>query len=398
MAELTPERSTLQREIRVLRAQHDLRWCVVSAAGSFDVAGRLVRVDGVTIDITERKEAANRQMLLAREVDHRARNALAIVQAIVRLGRAENVRDYVESIEGRIRALAQTHELLSQSRWQGADMLRIVNEEISPYRTRGTARITVAGPSVILPPDKAQTVALSLHELATNAAKYGALSSPDGEVSVRWEIERGHLTLRWTESKGPAVVQPKHLGFGMKIINASVGQQGGARVSFDWQPNGLVCTLSLAYGSPEPVKEPPKAMPEHLKLIVPAVRGPRVLLAEDEPLVGMLVRDILEEMGCTVTGPVSDLHEAQQAAKKGEFEAAVLDVNLGGAFAYPVAEALQAHTVPFIFLTGYAQDIIHERFSDSPILRKPIEREALETAVRTALAETAHRDRLRLRH
>jgi two-component sensor histidine kinase/DNA-binding response OmpR family regulator len=398
MAELAPERSTLQREVRVLRAQREQRSCVVSAAGTFDATGKLERVDGVTIDITERKEAANRQTLLAREVDHRARNALAIVQAIVRLGRAENVRDYIESIEGRIRALAQTHELLSQSRWQGADMLRIVNEEISPYRTRGAAHIAVAGPSVILPPDKAQTIALSLHELATNAAKYGALSDPNGEVDVHWEIERGQLVLRWTESNGPAVMPPKQQGFGMKIINASIGQQGGGSVTFDWRPNGLVCTLTLAYGSSESSRDSAKPMPEHLKLVVPAVHRPRVLLAEDEALVGMLVRDILEEMGCMVTGPISDLQDAQQIAKSGPFDAAVLDINLGGSFAYPVAEALQARGLPFIFLTGYAQDIIHERFSAAPILRKPIEREALETALRTALAESGYEDRQRLRH
>ncbi|HEY1962614.1 MAG TPA: response regulator [Rhizomicrobium sp.] len=398
MSELTPEHSTLQREVRVLRAQREQRFCVVSAAGTFDETGKLERVDGVTIDITERKEAANRQTLLAREVDHRARNALAIVQAIVRLGRAENVRDYIESIEGRIRALAQTHELLSQSRWQGADMLRIVNEEISPYRTRGAAHITVTGPSVILPPDKAQTIALALHELATNAAKYGALCRPDGEVSVKWDIAQGHLTLRWTEAKGPPVSPPKHQGFGMKIINASVTQQSGGNVSFEWQPNGLMCTLSLAYGSPEAVREPTKPLPEHLKLVVPAVHRPRVLLAEDEALVGMLVREILEEMGCMVTGPIADLHDAQQIAKDGPFDAAILDINLGGAFAYPVAEALQARGVPFIFLTGYAKDIIHERFTGAPILRKPIEREALETALHTALADTPHEHRLRLRH
>ena len=398
MADLSPERSTLQREVRVLRAQRELRYCVVSAAGTFDTAGRLERVDGVTIDITERKEAANRQTLLAREVDHRARNALAIVQAIVRLGRAENVREYIESIEGRIRALAQTHELLSQSRWQGADMLRIVNEEISPYRTRGAAHIAVAGPSVILPPDKAQTIALSLHELATNAAKYGALSDPNGEVAVHWEIDHGQLVLRWTESNGPQVMPPKQQGFGMKIINASIGQQGGGSVEFDWRPTGLICTLKLAYGSSESNREPAKAMPEHLKLVVPSVHRPRVLLAEDEALVGMLVRDILEELGCMVTGPISDLHDAQQIAKSGPFDAAVLDVNLGGSFAYPVAEALQARGLPFIFLTGYAQDIIHERFSTAAILRKPIEREALETALRTALAESGYEDRQRLRH
>jgi two-component sensor histidine kinase/CheY-like chemotaxis protein len=385
-AALSPENSTFQREVCIVRPDGHLRSCIVSAAGSFDDAGKMVRVDGVTLDITERKEAANRQTLLTREVDHRARNALAIVQAIVRLGRADNTRDYVAGVEGRVRALAQTHELLSQSRWQGADILRLVNEEVSPYRTRCATRIAVAGPSIILSPEKAQTVALALHELATNAAKYGALSNAEGEVSVRWEIHGGRLTLRWTELKGPPVSEPKHRGFGMKIITTSIAQQGGGEVRFDWQPGGLVCTISLTCGSAEDAKERAKAVPDHLKLVPPVSRRPHVFLAEDEALVGMLIREILEEIGCAVTGPISDLNTAVQTVRVGTFDAAVLDVNLGGSYAYPLAEQLRSNGTPFVFLTGYAQDTLDERFDGAPILRKPVERDALETALRTALA------------
>ena len=385
-AALSPENSTFQREVCIVRPDGHVRSCIVSAAGSFDEAGKIVRVDGVTLDITERKEAANRQTLLAREVDHRARNALAIVQAIVRLGRADSTPDYIAGVEGRVRALAQTHELLSQSRWQGADILRLVNEEISPYRSRCATRIAVAGPSVILSPEKAQTVALALHELATNAAKYGALSNAEGEVSVRWEIHGGCLTLRWTEVKGPPVSEPKHRGFGMKIITASVAQQGGGEVRFDWQHDGLVCTISLACGSVETGRQPPKSVPDHLRLVPPVSRRPRVFLAEDEALVGMLIREILEEIGCAVTGPISDLNTAVQTVRMGAFDAAVLDVNLGGSYAYPLAEQLCSNGVPFVFLTGYAQDTLEDRFSGVQILRKPVERDALETALRTALA------------
>ncbi|HEY1638169.1 MAG TPA: response regulator [Rhizomicrobium sp.] len=399
LSQITPENSTFQCEVCIVRVDGNLRWCVISAAGSFDTTGKVIRVDGVTLDITDRKEAANRQMLLAREVDHRARNALAIVQAIVRLGRADTTQDYIASVEGRIRALAQTHELLSQSRWQGADMLRLVNEEISPYRTRGAARIAVAGPSVILPPDKAQTIALALHELATNATKYGALSNPEGEVSVRWEVGGGRMTLRWTELKGPGVAEPKHRGFGMKIITASIAQQGGGEVRFDWQPGGLVCTLSLACGAGgDSIKGAAKSTPDYIKLVTPPPKRPRVLLVEDEALVGMLLREILEEIGCTITGPVSDLGEAQQMARAAPFEAAILDVNLGGAFAYPVAELLQMRQIPFVFLTGYAQDCVDERFSGAPILRKPIEKDALETALRTVLAGAPQGALLRATH
>jgi len=139
-------------------------------------------------------------------------------------------------------------------------------------------------------------------------------------------------------------------------------------------------------------------MPDHLKLVSPVSRQPRIFLAEDEALVGMLVRDFLEEIGCSVIGPVSDLGEALRNAKSGSFDAAVLDVNLGGTYAYPLADELQAQGVPFVFLTGYAQDSLDERFTGIPILRKPIERDALETALQTALASAPRETALRLRH
>jgi CheY-like chemotaxis protein/anti-sigma regulatory factor (Ser/Thr protein kinase) len=257
--------------------------------------------------------------------------------------------------------------------------------------------VAVAGPSVILSPEKAQTMALALHELATNAAKYGALTNENGEVTVRWEIANGRLTLRWTESKGPAVTPPSRRGFGMKIITASIAQQSGGEVSFDWRPDGLACILSLAYGGADTAQTASRAVPEHLKLVTPRPKSPRIFLVEDEALVGMLVREYLEELGCTVEGPVSDLNEAVKAAKAGEFDAAVLDLNLGGVSAYPLADLLQANAIPFMFVTGYARDGIDERFSTAPILRKPIERDALETALRTALASATRPMSLRLR-
>ncbi|HTK79381.1 MAG TPA: response regulator [Rhizomicrobium sp.] len=383
---LTRSRGTFQDEIRIVRADGRLRWCVVSAAGTFDVDDKLLRVDGVTIDITERKEAEERQTLLAREVDHRARNALAIVQAIVRLAKADSTQEFIKAVEGRIRALAQTHELLSQSRWQGADIQRLVNDEISPYRLRGAARISASGPSVILPPDKAQVIALSLHELATNAVKYGALSVDVGQVIVEWAIQSGQLELRWKEMNGPPVGNPAHQGFGMKIITASVSQQNG-NAFFDWRPEGLECTISLRCGTSESANSQRNTKLDRLKVVGQATGRPTILVVEDEALVGMLVCDLLEEIGCNVSGPISDLEEAVCAAKSGAFDAAVLDVNLGGSFAFPLADVLRARRVPFVFLTGYSLDGLDSRFSETPILRKPFEKEALEKALLSALAD-----------
>src|SRR5262249_15091551 len=153
------------------------------------------------------------------EVDHRARNTLAVIQSIIRLTRAKNVDDYVHAVEGRIKALARAHTLLSDSRWRGADLATLVAEELAPYRAGD--KIRCGGPDVSLQPATAQGLALALHELATNAAKHGALSSPAGKVTLEWELESEALTMRWSEAGGPAVAEPSSHSFGLKVIAAS---------------------------------------------------------------------------------------------------------------------------------------------------------------------------------
>ena len=239
------DKPTFQIELRIARPNGEIRYCICAGALTRDAAGHVTRVSGVTIDITERKQAEERQMLLAREVDHRARNALAVVQAIVRLTRAATAPSYVAAVEGRIRALSQAHTLLSQSRWEGADIARLIDEELAPYRNGTGARVKLTGHTIFLEPDKAQTLALALHELATNSAKYGALSSADGALDLSWQSEASIVTVHWRETGGPPVRAPTEHGFGTKIINASIKHQMGGDVMLDWRPEGLHCTLSI---------------------------------------------------------------------------------------------------------------------------------------------------------
>src|SRR6266481_5870451 len=204
-----------EAEFRIIRPDGEIRWCVGTAAATVDKAGRVVRVSGVTVDITERKHAEERQNLLAREVDHRAKNALALAQSIVRLTRGENVKAYIRSVEGRINALARVHTVLSLSSWQGAEMGRLIGEELAPYAVGD--QIVLSGSELQLQPATAQTLALALHELVTNSAKYGALSTLSGRLSVRWEIQDDDiLMLAWEERGGPAVQKPASRGFGTR--------------------------------------------------------------------------------------------------------------------------------------------------------------------------------------
>lgn len=249
-----------EAEFRIVRPNGEVRWCAGSAAVTVDPAGRVVRVSGVTIDITERKHAEERQNLLAREVDHRAKNALALAQSIVRLTRGDNVKAYVQSVEGRINALARVHTVLSLSSWQGAEIRRLVDEELAPYSVG--SRITLSGPEVQLRPATAQTLALALHELVTNSAKYGALSSQSGRLAVNWQDATGVLELIWEEKGGPPVQVPVSRGFGTRSVIASIESQLGGKADFDWQPEGLLCRLSVplfakaAASERTPMREP----------------------------------------------------------------------------------------------------------------------------------------------
>jgi PAS domain S-box-containing protein len=369
---------TVQTDFRVVQPGGSVRWCTGTAAASFDAANRLLRVSGVSIDVTERKEAEQRQDLLAREVDHRARNALAVVQSIVRLTRASSVGDYVAAVEGRIKALARAHALLSDSRWHSADLGALVAEELAPYRAGEAEKVEVIGPNVSLPPHMAQGLALALHELATNAAKHGALSSMLGKVSLNWQLRPDLLVLKWVESGGPPIAPPSARSFGLKVIRASIENQLGGKAAFDWAAQGMQCMLSIPLRDAAGAREPKKAANgagNGTKPTGPAA-GRRVLLVEDEALVAMMIQECLTECGHSVVGPISRASDALQAARESDYDAAILDINLGDGMAYPVADIVAARGLPFVFVTGY--ETIDERFSHVPILQKPIERQMLE--------------------
>jgi PAS domain S-box-containing protein len=232
-----------ETEFRIIRPDGEIRWLFGTAAATADKSGRVIHVSGVTVDITERKRAEERQNLLTREVDHRAKNALALAQSIVRLTRGENAKSYMQAVEGRIGALARVHTILSLSSWQGAEITKLVDEELAPYQM--TDQIAFGGSNVQLQPATAQTLAMALHELVTNSAKYGALSTRAGRLAINWKIEADVLRILWEEREGPPVVEPVSRGFGTRSVIASIESQLGGQAEFDWRPEGLICRLSV---------------------------------------------------------------------------------------------------------------------------------------------------------
>jgi PAS domain S-box-containing protein len=210
----------------------------------FDAAGKLVGAVNMLVDITERKAAEDRQRLLANEVNHRANNILAVVQSMVRLGKADTVDDFRDTLNGRIQALARAHNLLAKSRWMGADLQHLVSEELAPFMDVGS-QVWVSGAILPMEPAAAQSMAMIVHELATNAAKHGALSTDAGKVMIEWRRGVGdRIVFKWTEKGGPPTANPMYQGVGSTVIARAAGHLQ-AEVSQTWTEEGLAFELEV---------------------------------------------------------------------------------------------------------------------------------------------------------
>jgi PAS domain S-box-containing protein len=210
-----------------------------------NVEGKIIGASKIARDITEQKRDQEHIAMLAREAEHRSKNLLANVQATVALSQSDTVDGLKDAIAGRVRALSNVHSLFAETRWIGAELSTIAAQELAPYWGTGERRARLDGQQVLLRPNDAQVVAMILHELATNAAKYGALSVPNGQVHLKWVHQAdGQLVLSWTETGGPTVRPPSRQGFGARIISQLIDQQQG-KTRFDWRPEGLVCEIAL---------------------------------------------------------------------------------------------------------------------------------------------------------
>jgi PAS domain S-box-containing protein len=199
----------------------------------------------ITRDVTDRKLAEQREKTLARELDHRAKNLLALVQATVRLTQADSVEGFKTAVEGRLQALSNAHTLIAQSRWAGASLHSLVTDELAPYCAPGASRAEIAGQELVLEPKSAQAIAMVLHELATNTVKYGALSVPSGRLRIEWSQGEAQLAIRWTEAGGPPVKRPGHQGFGTRVVGEVVKAALQGSLRFDWEPGGLTCEILI---------------------------------------------------------------------------------------------------------------------------------------------------------
>jgi PAS domain S-box-containing protein len=378
-------------ELRFIRPDGSIRWSLAAGQVIRDAKDQPTHFAGVDLDITARKEAEERQLMLVRELDHRAKNLLAVVQSVLHLSHAETMPEFIASVDGRIRALSRAHDLLSETRWQSVELGRIVKEEIAPFAADPASTIRAEGPAVSLHPASAQSLALALHELVTNAVKYGALSMPQGAVALSWQLESDAVVLRWIETGGPPVRVPDRKGFGTRVISASIEHQLRGRAVFDWHADGLQCSLTIPRSNFDATRRVHSGRPESVPIEaehprVP-IQGRQILLVEDEALIGIMMRDVLTDIGFAVVGPITDVARALAAAKDDDISGAILDINLDGEPIYPVADALSRRGIPFVFLTGYGADGIDRRYAHVPALEKPIEPETLRRLFVKAPAE-----------
>jgi PAS domain S-box-containing protein len=367
-----------------------------------DKSGNVTGASKVGRDITERKQFEKLQQLLISELNHRVKNTLATVQSIANqtVHRAKSPSDFAASLSGRLQALARTHTLLTQSTWQGAELASIVRDQL-PLSEAGDDRISYSGPSVMLNSQAALHLGLVLHELATNAMKYGALSDPRGKLSLRWMVRFDggrQLILQWHEHGGPPVSVPQSRGFGTTLIEKSLEAHGGV-TSIRYEAEGVTCEIMLPLAESDAAiggsynkllaggPEISKATRSYVEK-VPTVSGKHVLVVDDEPLIAMDIVASLEDEGCHVVGPAATLQKALALIENSRIDVALLDANLAGEPVDVLAAALARRKIPFAFVSGYGREGLPEAFRQAELIKKPFQRQRLIDVVQQMVCET----------
>lgn len=358
-----------------------LPWSSFDIEAAAQLRSALIEVMGVyhQQQLSERADADLRQRMLNEELNHRVKNILAVVQSLIGrpVAKERTIEEYVEILRGRIKALASAHDQVART--DGGGLLRTLLEaELEPYRHQPTA-VILDGPNLWLSGPALSVAALTLHELATNAAKYGALSVPSGNLHIRWFIDEaeGCWVLEWTEAGGPHVNPPKGNGFGSILLERAIPHELGGTAKREFRPEGLFIRLTFPARHAVLVAETATVPEAEGPIVADTAQTERlhaanVLLVEDQLLIAMETEQALSSYGVRHIRTVSSVYEALQAIKDRCPDIALLDFNLGKENSHEVATLLRKKNVPFIFATGYAdRTMIPAEFRDVPVLRKP---------------------------
>jgi two-component sensor histidine kinase/PAS domain-containing protein len=236
-----------EAEYRVIGIKDGIERWVLAQGRAFFENGRAIRMVGTARDVTERKQREAHVRFLMREIAHRSKNLLAVIQAMARQTAvtAGSAHDFEQLFSARLQALAASHDILMDEDWHGASIDELVRTQVGHYVDPIGTRIDLAGPEIMLKPEAAQNLGLALHELSTNAAKYGGLSNEDGHIEIRWDLSDGRFTISWQEVDGPPVSPPAREGFGHKVVTRIVKLALEGKVDLRFEPSGLIWSLDI---------------------------------------------------------------------------------------------------------------------------------------------------------
>jgi PAS domain S-box-containing protein len=345
-------------------------------------------------NITERKRQENHINLLMREVNHRSKNMLSLVRAVARQTLAANPEDFLDRFGKRIEALAANQDLLTKNAWKGADINELVRSQLAPFDDLTGTQIELRGPPLLVSANAAQALGMALHELATNAAKYGALSGPNGRIEVAWSIQRDEkgeetFVMTWREQCAHLIKEPDRQGFGSFVVGSMAELSLRAKVELSFPATGVIWQIRCAAGE---VLEgsissaAPRETVRPATVQAPASRRPRILVVEDQPLVAIEIANALIGAGFEVLGPARSVPQALELLKGG-CDAAVLDINLGRETSEAIAIELKAKSTPFVTLSGYAQEPHQGVFADAPALGKPLRLQLLLDEIKRCIEQ-----------
>jgi signal transduction histidine kinase/DNA-binding response OmpR family regulator len=387
--------------------EHELRFSdgdrkllLGNALPLFYAAGNVRGAVGAFLDITERKHQEEQIRLLLREVNHRSKNMLALVQAVARQTAVTSPDDFLERFTERIHSLAAAQDLLIRNDWRSVPLGDLICVHLAHFADLVGSRISIAGPPVSVTPTASQTLGMVMHELATNAAKHGALSTSDGRIDITWSVEidgalEPPFTISWREHGGPTVQEPARRGFGSTVISKMVERSVHGEVVLDYAPSGLTWRLTCPAARITDARfgQFAAGWPPSREALKEAQHGSRrILVVEDEPLVASEITAILANAGFDVMGPVTSVKEALALLEHGKCDIAVLDVNLCDETSEPIAQGLMNSGTPFVVVSGCSRAQHPEVFRNAPLIGKPLRSDALVAEIERCLqaAGTRH--------
>ena len=377
-------------EFRVLRpSDGGFRWIRNTSFPLLDENGRLQRIGGIAQDVTETKLATEHTAVLLAELQHRVRNIMAVIRAITAstAERAETVSDYAETLNGRLVTLARVQALLTRAANAGASLNEIVGDELSVL-AQHEGQYVLDGPDLVLSPKAAEVMTLAVHELTTNALKYGALAASHGSVTVRWATfeKRGSpwLGFDWIEEGAPERTQPdppvpQRRGFGSELIEERVPYELGGQGAVVIERGGARCHLEFPLADGDSILETdaPQRSTVFGGVLDMAgefdLSGQRVLVIEDDFYLAKDAARALRGAGAEVLGPCPNEDAARDALEERRPDAAVVDINLGRGPSFKLAAILKDSGIPFVFTTGYDPEVIPAEFGNVERLQKPVQ-------------------------